>query len=814
MPTVTTEYIGIGGNRHSAAADWSSHNGILAFGADHNIALWRPCDGEGHGIYALLRAHKAKVTAVKFLQTQNESGHESLLSGDADGEVRVFKVDAGGDVPHSESSMKAHDGAVTCIAVLERGQIFATGGADATIKLWRWQEATGLQNISTITTKPRHIPLCLALGDFGRVEASDAVFVAAGGTKNDVTIYTVDHISSEPQVIVAASSRGHEGWVRSLSLVSLSNGDQLLASGSADKYVRLWRFGKGEASSASRRLSLSDSTADQSALSAKIQKVSAQGAEYSFTFEALLFGHDDWIYSTAWTNKDDNLRLLTASADGTLSIWEPDQASGIWVSSVRLGEISGQKGATTATGSSGGFFNALWSPNGRAVACLGRTGSWRLWQYDDVLQYWIPKHAVNGHVGSVNSIAWSPNGSCLLSTSSDQTTRLHGEWRRGTKRSWHEFARPQIHGYDLNCVTCTKSDQFVSGADEKLLRVFDKPRSLATMLKKLCGIDPSDAADLPESAAIPVLGLSNKALDDSNGVQEQDADADYRMTSLETSVEGLEEPPTEDLLSRHTLWPEKEKLYGHGYEISEAAASESGAILATACKASSLDHAMIRLYDTQTWNEIKPPLTAHTLTVTRLVWSPAPHEYLLSVGRDRQWAVFTSFETEQGKEWKLMQWNPKAHTRMILDAAFSSLNDRPFFVTAGRDKSVKLWSLADTQFTLVQTITRTSPVTAVALTRHQHAETACLAVGQDDGNVAMFELEFQNELTIIGSHEIRDSSSELPVCKAVNRLAWRPQHPNYQSDGPGLQLAIAGADGSVRILRIDTEGAESEIRHS
>lgn len=37
------EYISVGGNRHPAAADWDHHGtGILAFGADNNIALWKP----------------------------------------------------------------------------------------------------------------------------------------------------------------------------------------------------------------------------------------------------------------------------------------------------------------------------------------------------------------------------------------------------------------------------------------------------------------------------------------------------------------------------------------------------------------------------------------------------------------------------------------------------------------------------------------------------------------------------------------------------------------------------------------------------
>lgn len=35
------EYLSTGANRHGAVADWSV-DGVLAFGADANVALWKP----------------------------------------------------------------------------------------------------------------------------------------------------------------------------------------------------------------------------------------------------------------------------------------------------------------------------------------------------------------------------------------------------------------------------------------------------------------------------------------------------------------------------------------------------------------------------------------------------------------------------------------------------------------------------------------------------------------------------------------------------------------------------------------------------
>jgi elongator complex protein 2 len=39
--SVSIEYLASGANRQTAVADWS-RCGILAFGADINVALWRP----------------------------------------------------------------------------------------------------------------------------------------------------------------------------------------------------------------------------------------------------------------------------------------------------------------------------------------------------------------------------------------------------------------------------------------------------------------------------------------------------------------------------------------------------------------------------------------------------------------------------------------------------------------------------------------------------------------------------------------------------------------------------------------------------
>jgi elongator complex protein 2 len=78
----------------------------------------------------------------------------------------------------------------------------------------------------------------------------------------------------------------------------------------------------------------------------------------------------------------------------------------------------------------------------------------------------------------------------------DQTTRMFGEWRRDNIGTWHEIARPQIHGYDLNAISSLPDWKFVSGADEKVLRVFQASKSTANLITRLGGLTTNTTVPL------------------------------------------------------------------------------------------------------------------------------------------------------------------------------------------------------------------------------------------------------------------------------------------------------------------------------
>ncbi|WYZ38791.1 hypothetical protein EsH8_III_000705 [Colletotrichum jinshuiense] len=800
------EYLCTGANRQTAVADWSPC-GLLAFGADSNIALWTPSSQNAEGITALLSGHKEVVKAVKFLPQVDGEDRKLLISGSDDQTLKLWSLDPKTNQGECIQTIHEHSAPINCVAILQsrhapKQVLLASGAADSTIKIWQLSSGQ-LQLRQTIKTSPKYFPLCLALTALD--EAEDVFVLAAAGTKTFVQIFVAAAGEETLDFKLQATLSGHEGWIRSLDFTweSTEQGsDLLLASASQDKYVRLWRLHLGKelpSIAAEGSDPLSGAYLPGKSPSNKAHRLHSAGKDFSITFEALLLGHEDWIYSAKWLVRGGKLQLLSTSADNSLAMWEADATSGIWVSMVRLGEISREKGATTATGSIGGFWTGLWGPDGKSVVCLGRTGSWRRWVYDEERDEWQPAIAVTGHTRTVTGIAWSRDGDYLMSTSSDQTTRLHARWKRDAGRSWHEMSRPQIHGYDLNCIDTLGASQFVSGADEKLMRVFSEPRAVAQMLQTLGGIQTEASTEsMPDGANMPVLGLSNKAIDAVDDDQEIQADSQYDREAIDPatvvrkSMLEIDHPPFEESLSRHTLWPETEKLYGHGYEISCLAASHDGKLIASACKASSINHAVIRIFETERWTEVKPPLAAHSLTATRLRFS-ADDRFLLSVGRDRQWAVFERDEQERSR-YELLQAKPKGHTRMILDAAWAPSTSAKVFVSAGRDKNAKVWvgkaqEGGKTEFTLASSIAFDGPVTAVDFLNSEGAGGGLiLSVGTESGKIYLCTL----------APETFQSAGTLQL--APHR------------DDAGDELAIAGEDSSLRVYSFTGLGAPNSTR--
>ncbi|OWF40684.1 Elongator complex protein 2 [Mizuhopecten yessoensis] len=430
---------------------------------------------------------------------------------------------------------------------------------------------------------------------------------------------------------------------------------------------------------------------------------------FALSLDSVLSGHENWIYSVRWqppkitdSGYQQPMRLLSASMDKTMILWKPDQDTGVWVEEVRVGEVGGN---------TLGFYGGMFSPHGDAIIAHGYQGAFHHWSHDKIGETWQPIPTTSGHFGDVQDLSWDPSdGQYVVSVSLDQTTRLHAPWvRSGQQTSWFEIARPQVHGYDLQCLALVHKYSMATGADEKVVRVFEAPTNFIQNFCSICGTDLNKelqkevAKNRPDGASVPALGLSNKAVFSEQGKLPVPAEGEIQPHPNDQYPEvyfqsvHMKEPPTEEHLLQNTLWPETQKLYGHGYEIFSLACDPQGTVLASACKAAKAEFAGVILYDTKTWSQ-QGTLEGHSLTVTHIAFSHSG-QFLLTVSRDRTWVLYkrrNKDATDTEPLFSKMAATDKksaVHTRIIWSCAWS--HDDKYFFTAARDKKVLVWRRPD-----------------------------------------------------------------------------------------------------------------------
>ncbi|KAI8808585.1 WD40-repeat-containing domain protein [Cladochytrium replicatum] len=385
----------------------------------------------------------------------------------------------------------------------------AAGTLDGKVHVYRRSDVKGQQDrvdlVQVLPSGPRRIPLCLEI----------AFLPNSDDQKLDLYAFQNDSF------VAVASLQGHADWIRSISVCTftatepnkflcddtittdedgnekhhhaLRDGDLIIASSSQDKYIRLWRLSADIESTAPveklpepKNTIRSDAEVESELTedlidileeaneAGKDRQLSLKAHAFSVTDpscgdQSVLLMKRNYILIDFSLGDEDGLyhqpmTLVTASADKSIILWRPDLSTNVWINETRMGEVGG---------STLGFHGATFSPDGTYVFAHGYNGAVNLWSIpstpeNKALNVWEPQIGIAGHFASVESLDWDPSGQFFLTVSWDQNARLYSRWNRGTESSWHEFARPQIHGYDINCMAFISKFKYASGADEKV----------------------------------------------------------------------------------------------------------------------------------------------------------------------------------------------------------------------------------------------------------------------------------------------------------------------------------------------------------
>jgi elongator complex protein 2 len=556
--------------------------------------------------------------------------------------------------------------------------------------------------------------------------------------------------------------------------------------------------------------------------------------------------------------------------------------SHVWVPLTRIGDVGGMLGGSVGANLLG-FTAARISPDGRALLGAGYGGSFHLYRFSpnaaaaaatDVSvsganddsdgsaaaggggtstfynkraaplltspmarqrQWrWLSIPFFTGHFSSVNSLCWSDDGSCFVTSSSDQTARLWACVKATGK--WRELSRPQIHGYDLNCVglaTLSGHGQqrgvprLFSAGDEKMVRVYIPTQEVLRGLRKLAGVDLAPAADsegnnagLVSRAFIPELKLSTKPV--SQISEEEKAEMAARGVEAVTWASS----PLEAQLSDHTVWPEESMLFGHTNDIIALAISRDqvsgkGQWLATACKARNAETAAIIIWDLQAAGgggkgEKAATLLGHDSTVTCLQFSTCG-QFLASAGKDRSLCVYRA-TTGTGDEhgdglapFELMACQKGVHKRIVWDLSWvprsTGSTDAQLLATGSRDGLCKVWQVllpgaaVQPDQSPLQCLLTFEPFSKVAVTALSFSVadgSNLLAIGSEHGAVSVWRWCEEERDGIIAAKEICSAPSECSHAASVKCLRWRPN----QQKGDELEIASCGEDHTVRVLAL------------
>ncbi|KAM9966504.1 hypothetical protein ACTFIR_006722 [Dictyostelium discoideum] len=890
------DFISVGCNCLGDCLVWGQ-NKLAAYGAQNFIALFDPIQSK---VLATLPGHKDRVNHICWVPNINEeyknrySSYENeLLSCSSDNTIISWKQIKGGLNYQYKvvEVLKGHSDSVTNISVLDfpdGSLLMCSTSADNTVKLWR-RESLTKENIDT-DTLPKweciqtidFTPKCMECSSLAFIPGTTIPLLAVGGLEPKIHIYIQNLDSTTTlQFKKLMSLQGHQDWIRSLSFKTINEQGEgegkeeelILASSSQDFKIRLWKISKFTAEKQKQQQldesgngganllgSLSTQLSGVTSLSTKGYLFNCNSVKYIILLDAVLSGHDDWVYSIHWSparrdqetgKKVQEQMLISASMDKTAIVWRPDRTTGIWIDESRVGDMGGNIL---------GQYGAVFSPCSQYILSHGYNGAFHFWKQNTSQKssFWEPQIVVSGHFGPVQDLMWSPDYSYFISCSTDRTLRLFSEWKRSNNNnnsnlennkeqqiiSWNEIARPQIHGYDLECFTFInkKTHVIVSGAEEKIMRAFVGSQNFVDTLLNISKVQPvNDGTQRPLAANQPSLGLSNKPYftggsdynentdnnNNNNGEENTEdsikmkmggggdegggggegMDTGYFEDEIPFNPEVLSEPPFEEHLLQSSLWPEIHKFYGHGNEIIAVACSADGMYLASTCRASSADQATVRIWNVSNWKECAN-LKGHTLTVVNLSFSHNS-KYLLGVSRDRMWTLWERSALNAEEPFVKVISAPKSHGRIIWSGSWS--HDDKFFATGARDKLVKVWNL-DNIKDIKNACASTLPAFGSGVTCVEFAPKSSkftgehgdhlLAVGEDDGKITIWKSTTSTSnpksLDWTCVHTI---SPLISHTLDVRRIRWRDT-PTINGNSLTYQIVTCSVDHSVRIFNI------------
>ena len=308
-----------------------------------------------------------------------------LLTGSGDSTARLWDCETGTPL----KTLKGHTSWVLVVSWSPDASVIATGSMDNTLRVWDPQNGEALGQplkghtkwITAIAWEPYHL------------QALKRPRIAS--SSKDATVRIWDIVSKRIEIVLS----GHKSNVSCVRWGGTGN----IYTSSHDKTIKIWDAAKG---TLIHTLAAHAHWVNHLALSTDLVLRTAyhdHTGETPLTQEAKIAKAKERFQKAARINNEITERLVSASDDFTMYLWEPSK------STAPISRLLGHQKQVN---------HVTFSPDG-LVASSGWDNHVKLWNRDGSFIA-----TLRGHVGPVYMSCFSPDGRLLVSGSKDTTLKV------------------------------------------------------------------------------------------------------------------------------------------------------------------------------------------------------------------------------------------------------------------------------------------------------------------------------------------------------------------------------------------------------
>jgi len=413
---------------------------IVSASSDQTLKIWDPNTGQER---RTLSGHEAAVNGCAISPDGSR-----IASASADETVRTWDRASGAE----QLVLSGHDGAVNRCAFGPDGTWIVSVSADGTLKIW--DAVTGTER-ATYTGHTDWVNDCAV--------AADGAYIVSASL--DGTLKWWDARPGVPR------PRGgqHRGWVNGCSV---SPDGKVVVSASSDLTLKVWdapmgavRQTLGGHEGSVRGCAIGPSGRDL--VSASVDKSLKAWDLTRGTVVATLVGHRDWVNRCSISPQGH--LVVSASSDRTLRIWSVRP----WV---RRLTFVGHRDSVNA---------CAFGPDGSFFVSASADGNLKVWNLQSVQDVWesplggnvplteaewereLRPIVLREHTRSVNHCAVAPDGTFLVSASSDRTLLI---WDVST---WSVRQALKGHRDDVNgCAISPDASLITSVGEDGMVKIW------------------------------------------------------------------------------------------------------------------------------------------------------------------------------------------------------------------------------------------------------------------------------------------------------------------------------------------------------